>query len=315
MNPLFISICIPAYNADRYLGATLDAVRTQTHRHWELIVVEDGSRDRTQDIVANFAATVPQPVRYLRHDRNRGLPATRNTAIAAAGAGWIALLDSDDLWTPDHLASLAAAAQAGCGDLIHGGSILFESSSGKLLGVRTPTRAMLQDFPRSLFVGAYIIQPSSVLLHRRLWDRVGGFDPDFRYVEDREMWLRCARAGARFHYTRYETCLYRRHAAALSTHAVSMAEAAAAVCEKHLDWEPIPRSVRRRVTAETWAAAGRLCQRTDPGRSSRNFHHACGFDWRLGWFLRALACTVLAGVRSRRSGVPVAPTSAQPPVP
>lgn len=297
MNSPFISICIPAYNADRYLESTLASVRRQRYPYWELIVVEDGSADDTQRIVTAFAATVPQIVRYLRHDENRGLPATRNTAIAAAHGSWIALLDSDDMWMPHHLDSLVACVRRQPVDLVHSGSILFQNGSGHLLGVRAPSQAMLQDFPRSLFVADYIIQPSSVLLRRDLWRYVGGFDPAFRYVEDRDMWLRCARAGARFCYSGQDTCLYRKHAAALSTHAAAMAEASAAVFDKHLDWDAIPTGLRRRLAAETWAAAGRLCQRSDPDRGCHHFHMACNRHWRLDWWLRALACRVFATVR------------------
>ena len=76
-----VSICIPAFKAEAYLAETLASVRAQTFANWELIVTEDGSRDRTEAIVAAFAATVPQPVRYMRHEPNRGLPATRNAGI------------------------------------------------------------------------------------------------------------------------------------------------------------------------------------------------------------------------------------------
>ena len=300
MFPPSISICIPAYRAERFLGQTLASVRDQTHADWELIVVEDGSRDRTADIVAAFARSVPQSVRLLRHMENRGLPATRNTGIAAARGEWIALLDSDDLWHPGHLASLAAVAAEDNSDLIHSGSLLFDSDSGQPLGTRAPSRDVIAAFPRSLFSGSYTIQPASVMLRRELWARVGGFDPAFRYVEDRDMWLRCARAGARFTYTGEETCLYRKHPAGLSNHAAEMAEAAAAVFDKHLDWDLIPRPLRHRLTARTWAAAGRLRQRRNPALASRHYRHACALDWRLDWWLRASACGLLALLPSRR---------------
>ena len=297
MNPPLVSICIPAYRADAFLALTLAAVRRQTYPAWELILVEDGSADRTRALVDAFAASVRQPVRYLRHERNRGLPATRNTGIEAARGEWIALLDSDDLWTPDHLDSLVTRSAAGDADLIHSGSLLFASDSGELLGVRAPSAQMIADFPRSLFVADYIIQPASVLLRRELWQRVGGFDPAFRYVEDREMWLRCARAGARFAYTGRDTCLYRRHATALSTHASAMAEAAAAVFDKHLDWDAIPLALRQRFASETWASAGRISQRADPARGRRAFQRACTISWRLDWWLRGAACALWSAVR------------------
>ena len=90
-----VSICIPAYNAEEYLADALESVRSQTFSDWELIVTEDGSKDRTEELVSRFAALLSQPVRYQRHSVNRGLPATRNSGLSAANSEWIALLDDE----------------------------------------------------------------------------------------------------------------------------------------------------------------------------------------------------------------------------
>jgi len=269
MTPL-ISICIPAYNAERFLPDTLESVRSQRFTDWELIVTEDGSRDSTESIVKKFARTVSQPVRYDRHEQNLGLPATRNTGIASARGEWIALLDADDVWTNGHLEAAAALIPGTSAELIHSGSVLFDSDTGREIEVRAPTARMRAEFPRSLFDGVYTIQPSSVVLRRALWQDVGGFDPTFRYVEDREMWIRCARAGARFTYTGLNTCLYRKHPTAMSRHGVAMALASARVFEKNIDWEAMPSRHRHLQAADAWFAAGRIALREDPG-SARGF--------------------------------------------
>ncbi len=270
MKPPLISICIPAYKAERFLPAALASVRAQRFADWELIVTEDGSRDSTEDIVREFARSVPQPVRYDRHEQNLGLPATRNTGIAAARGEWIALLDADDVWTTGHLEAAAALIPSTSAELIHAGSVLFDSDTGRELEVRAPTPQMVAEFPRSLFYGAYTIQPSSVILKRCLWEDVGGFDPTFRYVEDREMWIRCARTGAQFTYTGLNTCLYRRHPSAMSRHGIAMALASARVFEKNIDWEAVPSRNRHSHAADAWFAAGRIALREDPG-SARGF--------------------------------------------
>jgi glycosyltransferase involved in cell wall biosynthesis len=272
-----VSICIPAFKAERYLLETLASVRTQTFADWEIVVTEDGSRDRTEEIVLEFAKTVVQSVRYHRHDPNQGLPATRNHGISTAEAPWIALLDSDDLWTPDHLREVMAIAAKGEADLIHSGSQLFDSDTGRDLEKRFPSPEEIATFPRSLYVSHYTIQPSSVLLRRDLWNRLGGFNPDFRYVEDREMWLRCARGGGRFAYTGTITCRYRKHASALSKHAAAMAIAAAKVCEQHVDWTELPLDLRRRETAGAWVAAGRILLRDRPKEAASYFGRAYRF--------------------------------------
>lgn len=291
MNAPLISICIPAYNAERYLPAALESVRTQRFTDWELIVTEDGSHDGTENIVREFARSVEQPVRFQRHVQNMGLPATRNTGIAAARGEWIALLDADDLWTTGHLEAAAAFAPQTTAELIHSGSILFDSETGREIEVRAPSTQLIEEFPRSLFQGAYTIQPSSVMLRRSLWEDVGGFDPSFRYVEDREMWIRCVRRGARVAYTGLNTCLYRRHTSTLSRHGVAMALASARVFEKNIDWEGVPRQLRRARAADAWMAVGRMALRQDP-RSARTFfgnalRHRMHAPTALGYWLAA----------------------------
>ncbi len=300
MTSPLISICIPAYNADRYLTAALESVRAQRFKDWELIVTEDGSRDETETIVTEFARTVSQPVRYNRHSQNLGLPATRNTGIEAAGGEWIALLDADDLWTAGHLEAAAVLLPQTDAELIHSGSVLFDSESGREIEVRAPSPEVVAEFPRSLFNGAYVIQPSSVILRRGLWSDVGGFDPTFRYVEDREMWIRCARTGAHFVYTGLNTCLYRKHPKALSRHGVAMALASARVFEKNIDWEAVPRRLRLNHAADAWMAAGRIALRDDPesarGFFGRSLRHRAFAPTTFGYWL---AATVLQHTRGK----------------
>lgn len=297
MNAPFLTICIPAYNARRYLPATLASVRAQTFTDWELIVTEDGSAEECEALVLAFAATGPQRVTYQRHEKNLGLPAARNTGIAAARAEWIALLDSDDVWAPGHLASLVAAArQRRTADFIHAGSVLFDSETDRQLETRAPSPAAVHRFPLSLYLGDYTVQPSSVLLRKTLWARVGGFNPASRYMEDREMWLRCARDGATFHYTGANTCLYRKHATALSTHAGPMALAGAELLSQHLDWNVINLEVRRRRTAEAWVAAGRIPLRTAPRLARTCFARA----WRIQPSLRTAAYCLVAALLALR---------------
>lgn len=287
------TVCVPAYQAERYLAETLACVRAQHYAEWELVVTEDGSRDGTEALVRAFAATVSQPVRYERHDPNRGLPATRNAAIANVKTEWLALLDSDDLWLPDHLADLARTIGRTNADLVHSGSVLFESDSGRDLELRRPDEEAVRDFPRSLFSGRYIIQPASVALRRSLWERAGHFDPSFRYVEDWDMWLRCARAGGKFAYTGNETCRYRKHSAALSTHSVPMALACARALEKHLNWEELPAAQRRDAVARMWAAAGQMSLRSEPRQARRYYDKALSYRSHPDWWLRRLLAIVM----------------------
>lgn len=294
-----ISICIPAYKAAGYLPEALASVRGQTFTDWELIVTEDGSDDGTKALVEAFAQTVSQPVVYQRHPENRGLPATRNTGIADARTEWVALLDADDYWDHRHLDTLVSVLSATGADLAHSGSILFDSATGTYLGIRAPDSGTQTQFPQSLFLGDYIIQPSSVAFRREMWKRTGGFDESFRYVEDREMWLRLARAGARFCFTGENTCHYRKHGEALSTHAADMAIASARVFEKHLDWTAIPESIRRRCARDAWIASARLLQRAEPRRAAEYLHRAGQISPDVRWRAWAAALRLYALVTGK----------------
>jgi hypothetical protein len=97
--------------------------------------------------------------------------------------------------------------------------------------------------------------------------KVGGFDPNCRYVEDRELWLRLVRAGAKVRHEPFLTCRYRQHESAMTKNTAAMAEGVANVFERNADWEAMPRTLRRERTASAWLSAGRIVLRSDPQRA------------------------------------------------
>jgi len=262
-----ISICIPAYNAERYLDATLASVRAQTYGAWELIVVEDGSRDRTEKIVEAFAREVTQPVRYFRHDLNRGLSATRNTGFQFARTQLLALLDADDLWRPDHLKLSLSTMESSGADVVFSGCQLFDSETGASLQQYAPESSVMKDFPLSLHDSRIIIQPSAVVMKRDVVGRAGGFNPAFSICNDLEFWFRAAKHGCRFAYTDAITCDYRKHAAALSRRSAELVAECARIHRLHRDWTAIPAAQRRREIWRHHRNAARMLFHRDPWRS------------------------------------------------
>ncbi len=95
-----VSVIIPTYNRAHVLGRAIRSVLDQTYQDFELIVVDDGSSDHTGEVVATFA---DPRIHYLRHEKNRGAAAARNTAIKTAQGEYIASLDSHDEWLPEKL--------------------------------------------------------------------------------------------------------------------------------------------------------------------------------------------------------------------
>lgn len=97
-----VSVVIPTYNRAHLVGRAIQSVLNQTYQDFEIIVVDDGSTDNTEEVVKSF--NDPR-IRYIRHDQNRGGSAARNTGIKMARGEYIAFQDSDDEWLPEKLES------------------------------------------------------------------------------------------------------------------------------------------------------------------------------------------------------------------
>lgn len=109
MKQTLVSVIVPVFNGERYLAQCLDSILVQEHEALELIVVDDGSSDRTAEICRDYAARDPR-VRLLRQD-NRGVSAARNLGLSHAAGTWITFADCDDWLDRDHLSGLLAAAE------------------------------------------------------------------------------------------------------------------------------------------------------------------------------------------------------------
>ncbi|MCA8998470.1 MAG: glycosyltransferase family 2 protein [Planctomycetaceae bacterium] len=179
MNSPKISVVIPAYNAEATVAKTLESVMAQSLPAHEVIVVDDGSRDNTSDVVEKFA---PQ-VRLIRQE-NAGPSAARNHGIREATGDWIALLDADDTWWPEKLEKQAAHLADDVA-LVH--------------CYASPNDCYTHDMTfESLWVHNYI-GTSTVVMSKALFEELGGFLEDRKYIgaEDYNMWLRLAGSGKR----------------------------------------------------------------------------------------------------------------------
>lgn len=215
--PGLVSVVIPAWKAGAYIGATLRTLGRQSYTDWELVVVEDGSADATRQTVASFAAEFPRHrVVYLRHDRSLGPSAARNTGFVQARGQFIALLDADDLWLPNHLAeSIGCLEQEGT-DIAYSSVIMSDHASGIPFGVWGPTSHDLATFPRNLLSRNSVV-PSATVLRRQVLEDVGGWHLGLRYAEDVFYWLSCARAGKTFSYLPGVRCIYTKNRSGAAT--------------------------------------------------------------------------------------------------
>ncbi len=169
-----VSVIVPAYNAARTLGDTLDSIRRQTHPHLEIIVVDDGSRDRTA-AVAEAHAAEDERIRLVRQE-NGGVARARNAGAAASRGAYIAPVDADDLWHPDKIArQLTALRAAGPGAGYAYTYFRRIDADGRVIhsaGHRIEGAAFLRSILLN-FVG----NGSALLIQRAAFESVGGYDP------------------------------------------------------------------------------------------------------------------------------------------
>jgi glycosyltransferase involved in cell wall biosynthesis len=179
-----VSVIIPTYNRARKVARAVASVLYQTHADYELIVVDDGSRDNTGETLSLF----PSRIIRLVHDGNRGVSAARNTGITASGAPLIAFLDSDDYWLPEKLAVQVAFFKA------HPKAMACQTQEIWIRkGLRVnPRKKHLKPSGR-IFVPSLklcLVSPSAVMVRRSLLDEVDLFDEAFPVCEDYDLWLR-----------------------------------------------------------------------------------------------------------------------------
>jgi len=203
-----VSALIPTYNSARYIREAVDSVLAQTYPVHEVIVVDDGSTDNTQELLAVYG----NRIRCI-HQVNSGPPAARNNGIAQVTGDWIGLLDSDDLWVPTkiELQMKYLEQHPECG-LVYTDMKTFdergtiEESVKVSRNLRLPSgRVFPEIFAETLF------QTSAVLVRKACVARVGGFDTTLRMGDDYEFFMRIAR-HYELGYVDKPLVLYRQHA-------------------------------------------------------------------------------------------------------
>ena len=208
MSPL-ISVVMPAYQAERSIGAAVSSVLQQTYRDLELIVVDDGSTDATGAI----AAAHPAPVKVVRQE-NRGVAAARNRGIAEAGGELVAFCDADDVLFERHIDALVAIWD-------ESGGIATANSYWLFPGGIHPGRVRYKgNFPpperQRLAILEHNFVSTMSLFPRRLVEEIGPFDEEHRWAEDWDFWLRAIFAGHRVALQPEPLSLYRWGATGLS---------------------------------------------------------------------------------------------------
>ena len=183
-----VSVIIPTYNRAWIVRDAIDSVLGQTYADFELIVVDDGSTDRTPQILDAYG----DRLRVIRQ-ANQGVSAARNRGIGESSGPLIALLDSDDIWLPKKLAVQVDFFKRNPAALICQTEEIWIRNGLRVNPGKRHRKPSGMIFERSLEL--CLVSPSAVMVRRELFEKVGLFDESLPACEDYDLWLR---VGCRF---------------------------------------------------------------------------------------------------------------------
>lgn len=224
-----ISFLIPAYNADDTLAECLASLQQQARSNWQAVVVDDGSSDRTWEVLEAIAG---KDSRILpARQPNAGAAAARNHAAHLAAAPLLCMLDADDWLDPTFIESMLPVAEDASPPVIAYCAYRRVAPDGRLLRVEQPP-ALAGDAAKREFSSFCALAIHTVVFPKSLFEQLGGMDETLQTGEDWDLWLRMAFAGAEFR--RVDTCLafYRMKAGSLSGDPVKMVRDAVRVTTK-----------------------------------------------------------------------------------
>lgn len=184
-----VSVIMPAYNAEKYIGEAIASVCAQTYENWELLILDDGSADRTVEIAESYAQQDAR-IQVLCNPQNMGVARTRNRGFDLAQGEWIALLDSDDRWRAQKLEKQLAVARSSDADIVYCSYAMIDENGCHLSDFIVPETTSYDAMLRES-----VLSCSTVLL-RQLILREHHFSAE-HYHEDYALWLELMRFGYR----------------------------------------------------------------------------------------------------------------------
>jgi glycosyltransferase involved in cell wall biosynthesis len=221
MRPPLVSVVVIFLDAERFLSEAIESVLAQTFASWELILVNDGSSDRSGSIVADYVARQPDRIRSFAHEGgvNRGMSASRNLGLGHARGRYVAFLDADDRWPRAKLATQTTLLERESRlDVVFGAIRFFSDASPRESFVRRPPGPHgVALKPESLLRQTLLGQPpllttlGNPVIRRNALVAVGGLEDEFRgLAEDAVAWSKLA-LHARFATIDDIALEYRRH--------------------------------------------------------------------------------------------------------
>lgn len=190
MTEPLISVIMPAYNADRFIAEAIRSVRAQTHKNWELLVLDDGSKDTTCQVVECLSREDPR-IRLIRNEKNMGVARTRNRGFDLCKGAYVALLDADDVWHPGKLSKQLELLEQSGADFAYSAYAIVDAAGEKVRAdYAVPGEVTFRELLKENVIGCSAVLLKGALLqdHR--------FRTDF-FHEDYVLWLELLREGRR----------------------------------------------------------------------------------------------------------------------
>lgn len=198
-----VSIVMPAYNCEKYISESVDSVLKQTYENYELIIIEDGSKDRTIDVI-NEILKKDNRIKLLKNEENKGVSYSRNNGISHSKGEWIAFLDSDDMWFEDKL-------EKQMNYVTENNSVEFVFTGSSFVNENSQPYSWIMEIPKKVtykeLLKQNIISCSSVLIKKDYFTKYK-MEHDYMH-EDYLLWLKILKNGTNAYGINEPLLIYR----------------------------------------------------------------------------------------------------------
>ena len=236
MNPK-VSVILPVYNSEKFVAQAIKGVLRQSFLDWELLVVNDGSTDNTEKIVKDWQKK-DKRIRYIKHQRNRGLSAARNTGTKFAKGKYIAFLDADDVWLPKKIEIQINKINDPDADLVFSNWYIWEPIKNVRVKAFNSNPLGNKEDLLCLFIKKNFGNSSTALLKKSSLEKIGLFDESLKSSEDYGLWLRFILKGMKIVFCIEPLIYLRKHPEQMTANTYRMRTSRLAVFKKIIQNEP-----------------------------------------------------------------------------
>ena len=197
-----ISVILPTYNRAKYLARSIESVLSQSYKNFELVIIDDGSRDNTPSLISKYQ---DPRIKIIKNETNVGFVRSLNKGINYAKGKYISRIDDDDLWPdPSKLRKQVEFLEDNPEYVLVGCGIIRIDSEGKEI-----KRYLLPEKDKDIKEIMLIVSPFAhigTIFRKQAWESVGGYDEKLHFSQDSDLWARLGKKGKLYNIPEYLTC-------------------------------------------------------------------------------------------------------------